>query len=324
MYDICQKNISVITFIIKTIIIAGAVWLIANRLQYDFKSGHIIDISILHLSGFKLLHWALLILSCTLLNWSLEVKKWQTLVSVIRPISFFQSLKQSLSSLTVSIITPNRIGEYGAKALFYPAGEQSKIVLLNFLSNFWQMASTLLFGGLSMLVLGDHLENWQVDTNNILAMFLLSLMLLIALYIFRSKLWPWFTAWKKQVINWPLTLHFNSLIYSVLRYLVFSHQFYFLLLLFQVEIDYNKAMSIIFAIYFISSVIPSFVLFDWLIKGSVAVSLFTVFGVDQMIILSTTSLMWLLNFAFPSILGSAFVLTFSRRRLDLEKSKINL
>ena len=38
---------------------------------------------------------------------------------LILEINFFEAYEQCLASLTVSIITPNRIGEYGAKALFF-------------------------------------------------------------------------------------------------------------------------------------------------------------------------------------------------------------
>lgn len=90
------------------------------------------------------------------------------------------------------------------------------------------------------------------------------------------------------------------------------------------EIDYLSAMPIIFSMYFIASIIPGFVIFDWLIKGSVAVSLFSVLGVNELIIVSTTSLMWLLNFAFPSIIGSYFVLSFSSSFSSLKENRIQI
>ena len=80
-------------------------------------------------------------------------------------------------------------------------------------------------------------------------------------------------------------------------------------------------MSLISTSYLISSVIPGFLLFDWLVKGSVAVVVFSSFGVGEILVLSITSVMWLLNFGLPTLAGSLYVITFSRPRLAVAKSK---
>jgi hypothetical protein len=48
-----------------------------------------------------------------------------------------------------------------------------------------------------------------------------------------------------------------------------------------------------------------------LIKGSISLTLFSFFGVNESIVLTVTTLMWLLNFALPSIFGSYYVYRFS-------------
>lgn len=53
-----------------------------------------------------------------------------------------------------------------------------------------------------------------------------------------------------------------------------------------------------------------FSMLDFVIKGSVGVFLFELFQVNPMLILCITLLMWILNFAVPSLVGSYFVLTF--------------
>ena len=114
----------------------------------------------------------------------------------------------------------------------------------------------------------------------------------------------------------------TTFFYAAVRYLIFSHQFYLFLLFFGVDLEYSIAMPIIVSMYLISSVIPGFVLFDWLVKGSVAVTLFRLFGVDDIIILSITASMWILNFAFPAIIGSFYVLTFKSSTLVYSESKL--
>ena len=51
------------------------------------------------------------------INWGLEVKKWQFLVSKIQSISFLKSLAGVFVGLPLALITPNRVGEIGGRAI---------------------------------------------------------------------------------------------------------------------------------------------------------------------------------------------------------------
>ena len=46
------------------------------------------------------------------------------------------------------------------------------------------------------------------------------------------------------------------------------------------------------------------------------------FGINEIIVLSITSLMWISNFAIPSIAGMIFVLTFDGSSLKLKQSEV--
>ena len=60
-----------------------------------------------------------LFLGLTTANWFFEILKWKTVMSNLRSISMKTAMKQSLYALTVSMATPSRLGDYGAKAYFY-------------------------------------------------------------------------------------------------------------------------------------------------------------------------------------------------------------
>ena len=104
--------------------------------------------------------------------------------------------------------------------------------------------------------------------------------------------------------------YFKILGLALLRYLVFSHQFYLLLWMFEVETPYLTIMNLLFCVYFLASVIPSLAIFDWVIKGSIAIFIFGFLGLNELTIVTVTTLMWVLNFGFPALLGSIFVLNF--------------
>ncbi len=257
----------------------------------------------------------------TIINWFLEIIKWQTLVSTIKQINIFEASKQSLSSLTASLLTPNRIGEYGAKAIYYSKFERPQVLILNFLGNFSQMATTICFGVLGFVFFEEKLYS-SIKIDSMIWIFL-GIMSLFSMLLILKRYWVKY--WVKFLMHFksiPKNIHKKNLILSAFRYLAFSHQFYFLLMVFGAEIDYSTAMPIIFSMYFIASIIPGFVIFDWIIKGSVAVSLFEIYGINEIIILRITSLMWLLNFALPSVLGSYFVLTFKSDHLMLQENQI--
>jgi len=92
--------------------------------------------------------------------------------------------------------------------------------------------------------------------------------------------------------------------------LIFTFQFYYLLVLFGIDMSYLEAMSAIACMYILSSIIPSIFIFDVIIKGGVAVYLFGLIGVSESIVLSIVTFMWILNFVLPSVIGSYHVLKF--------------
>jgi len=63
--------------------------------------------------------------------------------------------------------------------------------------------------------------------------------------------------------------------------------------------------------YLIASIIPTIFIFDVVIKGSVALYLFSLADVNEVVVLAAITLMWLLNFVIPSLFGSYYVLTFT-------------
>jgi hypothetical protein len=108
----------------------------------------------------------------------------------------------------------------------------------------------------------------------------------------------------------PKFIHQKNLILGTLRYLVFSHQYYFLFLAFDVDLPYFTMMATIATVYFLASSLPSFQFLDFAVKGSVAVFFFGKLGVNEWIVAFISTLMWFLNVVLPVSIGSYFVLKF--------------
>ena len=322
MYNNLQKYFSSLVFLIKILIVAGAYYVISDKLLNDSNFSSFLWMERIEILGSTSLSFILLLLLFTLINWLLEILKWKTLVSSVSYISFVQAAKQSLASLTASLLTPNRIGEYGAKAIYYSKTYRPKILMLNFLGNAHQMLITTLFGFFGLLILGDHFSLEKLPFSSILGIVVVLIILLISIAFFQKKWMNGFRRIINDFLQIPFSIHKTTFLYAASRYMIFSHQFYLFLLFFGVDLEYSIAMPIIVSMYLISSMIPGFVLFDWLVKGSVAVTLFRFFGVDDIIVLSITASMWILNFAFPAIIGSFYVLTFKSSTLVYSESKL--
>lgn len=251
--------------------------------------------------------WVLIsVLLFTDANWLLEILKWKTLASVEKKTTFFEAYEQCFASLTASIITPNRIGEYGAKALYFKNEIRKKIMVLNLIGNLSQLSITLFFGLIGFVF---FIRNFifQIPKVNTLKLLLIPLFFGV-LYFFRKRIKH--SKIKKYLKKLPLIFYTKVIGLSFLRYLFFSHQFIFLLRIFGVETDYFTLLYLIFCMYLFASIIPTLAIFDWVIKGSVAIWLFGFIGLNELTVVTVTTFMWILNFAIPSVIGSIFVLNF--------------
>ena len=246
------------------------------------------------------------------LNHFFEILKWEALVSFYTKISRKTAAIQCLASLTASLMTPNRIGEYGAKALYFDHSLRKQIVGLNLVGNFYQMAMTLIFGGIGFGYFVYH-NRLSIVYDGIFRVLLLGVFVIAMLY-YGAKHFKYGAYSFKKVNRFikkiPYSLHLKIALLSFLRFTVFSHLFYFLLLIFKVDISYFDGISAIASMYMIASILPMLSLFDVVLKGTVALWVFHFFKVDPIVILCITTLMWILNFVFPALLGSYFVLIF--------------
>ena len=246
-------------------------------------------------------------------NWFFESLKWKLLVNSFYKITFYTAFKQTVASLLVSLLTPNRIGEYGAKALYFKAENRKRILLLNFIGNTTQFIVTIIFGIIGLIYL---LINFEVPISNLnlVLLFLVVLLFGFLAYLFRERelLVKGLSIQKMMqfVKKLPRDIVLKTGLLSLIRYAIFSHLFYFILFFFNVETDYITIMMLLFALYILVSIAPTIFIFDVVVRGGIAVWLFSLVGVDEGIILSAVMLMWLLNFVLPSIIGSIYVATF--------------
>ena len=256
---------------------------------------------------------ALILVLFSSVNWFFEILKWQTLASFCQKTSIKSATIQSLAALTTSLITPNRIGEYPAKALYFEKNKRKQVLGLNFLHNSSQLLATLLFGilGLSFLVVNQKIA--LGFTTGYMPILILLLFGLTGYFSYRNFHYVQRQFQKACVFfkEIPTVIKRKTILFAVARYLVFTHQFYFLIICFTIPLSYWDALAAIASMYLLASIVPVLSIFDGILKGAVAIFIFSFFNVIEIKILSISLLMWMFNFVFPAIIGSYFVLTFT-------------
>ena len=309
------KTKQLFLLLIKLIIEVGAFYFIYQKLTTNEHLNFNVFIAFIKEHHVFSTQNIVFLLFLTLINWCFEILKWKNLVSVVKPISFFEALKQSLASLTASLFTPNRIGDYAAKTIYFSGQLKKKVVLLNLIGNISQMLMTLLFGIVGVFMFTSQ---YEVDISYYKLVRLLTYTLIGIVAIgfgvthkrFQIKGFSFSKIWA-FVKGLSAKMHIKNILLSLFRYVIFSFQFYYLFVLFGVDITYIDAMVLISTMYLVVSVIPTIFIFDVVVKGSVALYVFGFADINNITILCVTTLMWLLNFVLPSIFGSYSVLNFN-------------
>ncbi|QYS91679.1 flippase-like domain-containing protein [Flavobacterium covae] len=311
MQKISNKSKQFFTLLLKLIIVVSAFYFIYERLSnqsnmdFDRFKSQIL---------FKQTWYTIVfILFLSVLNRFIEILKWQNLIQEIKTISLVESTKQVLGALTLALFTPNGIGEYAGKALFFEKNQTSKVIFLNLICNGVQLVLTVFFGILGLMYFNTYFS--VVRSKVVFIVLGITVFLILIIIFFRKAKIGKYSIEKiiHKINAIPKKIHQKNLFLGVLRYLTFSHQYYFLFLMFGVDLPYLLLMSVITSVYFLASSLPSFQFLDFAVKGSVAVFFFGLLKVNEWVVLFISTLMWILNTVLPVVIGSYFVLNFKLR-----------
>jgi hypothetical protein len=237
--------------------------------------------------------------------------KWQNLVAFIHKITLGEASKQVLGALTAGLFTPNGVGEYAGKALFFEKKETKKVIFLNLICNGIQMILTVIFGIFGLLYFNAQYHVITIKT--VALLFGMLLLLFIILFSIKKITIKGYSIEKliHKINEIPKPIHQKNIFLGICRYLVFSHQYYFLFLAFDVDLPYFTLIATISSVYFLASSLPTFQFLDFAVKGSVAVYFFGILGVNEWIVIFISTLMWFLNVVLPVIIGTYYVLNFN-------------
>jgi hypothetical protein len=255
------------------------------------------------------------------LNLLFEALKWQKLVTGLQPISLGLAFQSVLVGQTGAFFTPNRIGEFPARALMLNKQNMIPAVALGFVGSAMQMLVITLFGLITtFLYISNNVSPLlsSVSTVSWVVSLLLVLLVIISCALLFGH-YKWFygrlSNSKWQFLNRlgegfaHLSFRDAWLIFSfsALRYFVYSSQFYAMLLFMNVTLTPWQALLSIPTIYLLVTYTPSFAFSEAMVRGSYAILIFSAFSTNDAGMALASILLWCINYCLPMLVGSFFV-----------------
>jgi hypothetical protein len=259
------------------------------------------------------------------INWGLEAKKWQTLMEKLQPISYIIAFKSVLSGVTLSLNTPNRIGEYGGRVLYVKDGNRIKAVALSIAGSISQLIVTLLMGcgGLIFILITFSSTSTSLMGLSffwIRTLLFISSCVVIFLLIFFFRLsWvikivekiPAFSRYAQYLSvleDFDAKVLLRLLSLSFLRYIVFVLQYILLLQVLNVQMLWFHGFWIITILFLVLAIIPTFAIADLGIRGKFSTELLALYSTNTIGIISTTFGIWFINLFIPAVVGSILII----------------
>ncbi len=252
------------------------------------------------------------------LNWLLESVKWKKLLDKIEPVPLKRAFASTLTGITFSLITPNKIGDFAGRILYLRNSNKLRAAIAVLVSNLSQTIVTYFFGivGLIYFYVLFH-GNWPLFA---LIAALVSAGLLAFIY-WRLDLiarWSENKKWLRKIVVALQVLKRYSkqdlvtvLVLSFIRFCIYNFQFLLLINILGAGVPWIAGFLISGLMFWMITVIPSLFLADLGVRGFVAGLLFTNTAItaNSMTILAGSYTIWLLNLVLPAIIGSILILT---------------
>lgn len=239
------------------------------------------------------------------INWLIETWKWYKVSCQVESVSFKKALFSLLVGMAYGHLLPGRSSEFLGKILFFSEKNKSNISVLHFVNAAFQMYITLLVSLLFIVLNFLFLHN--ADTFQFYFILVFSLLFFIGFTLFivyADKLH--FLKKFLPALNYklPIVLKFELLFWSIVRYIVFVLQFYWVFKIFSPYQAFNYTFVSSLSLYYLfTSLIPMISIIEVAVRSLVAIMVFQNINTSDVQLTIITTLIWLINLVIPSIIG---------------------
>lgn len=247
-----------------------------------------------------------------MLNWFIEVLKWRSLLGGWVNVSLPDMTRAVFSGVTISLFTPNRVGEFAGRVMHLRKRDRVFGALSSIACSMNQLLITVLFGTIFLALLSADVLGIS-EGRRMMLVGICSAISLVFLYIyFNIGSLP--SRFRGSSIVKKLQVYLDSLerfsradlfrvtLLSGLRYVVFTTQYVLLLSFFEVGVSVFEMVTLISVMYLVTSIIPGFAISELALRGSVAMELFPETYASG--VLGASVSIWLINIVSPAIIGA--------------------
>lgn len=286
------------------------VWVLWYKISLAIQAD---DFSMPSLSS-KAYLWLITAAFLTFINWLLEAKKWQILVSPFQKMKTNLAYKSVLAGLSTGLITPNRLGNFIGRLAYINNNHKVQATINTQVGNLAQFIITIMMGiiGLSVSL---TLLTPNINPYVFIGIPTLLLVLSIWLYLYPKAILrlpfgkKMNTIWSKEVDDLSklsITLKSHVLKYGIGRYFVFLAQYYCLFMMFGIPISPLLTGALAATTFLITTVIPGVFFGKLIVRESAALFAFSLIALPIPVILFVSFLLWLINLAIPAMFGWYF------------------
>ena len=249
------------------------------------------------------IHWsAWLLMACLLtLNYTIEAIKWKSVIASTNKFNTWQSLKAVLVGQAFSFFTPARSGDYVGRTLFLAPGTKLKGITQMAWASYAQILMTICFGCFALFWNLPFLPwlKWVAPLGGCIALFL---------FFYNQPLKGWLS--KINLLQIDTALKWKLLGLALARYTIYLLQYNWAAEMLSIQIGWMDLSIGIMALLFFLSMIPAISLTDLVIRGQLFLLLMAPFYQNDIMLIALTTLIWIVNFLIPSILGAILLLGF--------------
>ena len=311
---------SYLNLFIKLLITFLLIWTIYRQVFAKENIGDIWQSFIAHFA-FPNLYWLIAVLVLVPLNWGFETQKWSILIRNFSTISFWKSYRAILAGVTVSLFTPNRIGEYGGRILLVEPENNWKAVVATLVGSMSQLMVLLSVGLVGAVYFSAQFlkpEPYVLTTVLVLGVIFIVILLVcffnIDLIIPLIKRLPFADKLRKYVKHVGVLRNYSSrilrsvLFFSFLRYLTYSAQYFLILQFFDIQAPFLATMAGISTIFLLQTSVPLPPIMGLLARGEFALFVWGFFNANEMDILAATFSLFVINLTIPALIGFLFII----------------
>lgn len=262
--------------------------------------------------------WLIAVLMLLPLNWLLEAIKWRMLTSGFQKISIGIAIKAVLTGISTGFFTPNRVGELVGRILYLTADNRKAGITMSFVNSVTQNLVIAVCGiPAALYYFYSNAKIQHLSSSKFIITFFAFAIILGLLYFLLPRFSKFLSLSSSATRIKPFTdclLDYSQMdlmriiLISLLRFIVFSFQFFLMLQFFGVQLSALEALMAIPTSYLFVTFSPSFAFSEVAVRSSYAVLFIGAYSNQVVNIALAGVSIWAVNFVVPMLIGSVLMM----------------